>query len=204
MGIREKKKARTEATILKNARDLFNKKGFAETTIDEIAHHSVVGVGTVYNYFGSKRGILVKWMEKETDRLIEKGTKVIESVDSSPETEMVALIKAWLTIMYEIKHDLMKELMIAAFREFDTIGREAMELDYRNIAQLVELLDLQKSRGKIDPDIQSDQAAFLIYSIVAMDIMLYISGLLERDQIDATLNMHLSLLYRSWKPEVSK
>jgi AcrR family transcriptional regulator len=44
--------------ILDAARDLFSRKGYAETTISEIAQAAGVAVGTVYLYFRNKHDIL--------------------------------------------------------------------------------------------------------------------------------------------------
>jgi AcrR family transcriptional regulator len=58
MGLRQTKKQRTRAEILAAAEALFRKRGFEETSIREIAIALPVSVQTLYNYFGSKEGIL--------------------------------------------------------------------------------------------------------------------------------------------------
>ncbi|MGI9591942.1 MAG: TetR/AcrR family transcriptional regulator [Myxococcota bacterium] len=58
MGVREAKKRRTGAEILEAAEALFRLRGFAETSLREIAAAAPVSVQTLYNYFGSKEGIL--------------------------------------------------------------------------------------------------------------------------------------------------
>jgi AcrR family transcriptional regulator len=45
------------AEILEAARRIFAEKGFAETSVDEIAHAAGVAKGTVYLYYPSKRDI---------------------------------------------------------------------------------------------------------------------------------------------------
>jgi len=45
--------------ILAAAREVFSQKGFAEATTAEIAQQAGVSEGTIYNYFNSKRDLLV-------------------------------------------------------------------------------------------------------------------------------------------------
>lgn len=41
--------------------ELFRKNGYEETTIDEITKTVGIAKGTFYNFFGSKRDVLMKW-----------------------------------------------------------------------------------------------------------------------------------------------
>ena len=58
--LRERKKRKTNEAIVAEAARLFMSKGFAETTIDEIAAAAEVGVGTLYNYYKSKYELPLK------------------------------------------------------------------------------------------------------------------------------------------------
>lgn len=51
---KEREKKVREQDILRAARELFIKKGYHDTTLEEIAHHAEFGKGTIYNYFSSK------------------------------------------------------------------------------------------------------------------------------------------------------
>jgi AcrR family transcriptional regulator len=50
-------KSETRARILKSARHLFNRKGFAEVTIDEIMADAGLTRGGFYNHFDNKEGL---------------------------------------------------------------------------------------------------------------------------------------------------
>ena len=58
LGLRERKKQRTRQTILKAAFDLFAKRGYAQTTLEDIAEAAEVSTGTLFAYFRSKEQIL--------------------------------------------------------------------------------------------------------------------------------------------------
>lgn len=58
-GLRERKKARTYATIQRCAVDLFLAKGYAATTIEEIAEAADVSPSTVFRYFPTKIDLVI-------------------------------------------------------------------------------------------------------------------------------------------------
>ncbi len=51
---KEREKLAKQSDILSAARDLFLRKGYHETTLEEIARQADFGKGTIYNYFESK------------------------------------------------------------------------------------------------------------------------------------------------------
>ena len=59
---REKKKETVARKICREAMQLFQRDGFRGTTMDEIARASEVSRATVFNYFSSKRAILLRWL----------------------------------------------------------------------------------------------------------------------------------------------
>jgi AcrR family transcriptional regulator len=59
VGLREQKAQRTRTAILDAALDLFSELGFDQTTMDQIAAASEVGIATLYRYFPTKDSILL-------------------------------------------------------------------------------------------------------------------------------------------------
>ena len=52
--LREQKKIKTRKCILDSAIKLFSKKGYEQTSIEELAKEAGIGKGTVYSYFSNK------------------------------------------------------------------------------------------------------------------------------------------------------
>jgi len=62
-GLRDRKKIHTRRSILKCADMLFGKRGFAATTLEEIANKAGVHKQTVLRYFGSKEEIALAFRQ---------------------------------------------------------------------------------------------------------------------------------------------
>ncbi len=58
-GLRERKKQKTKASIQREALRLFKKKGYDETTIEDIAEAAEISPSTFFNYFPSKEDVVI-------------------------------------------------------------------------------------------------------------------------------------------------
>jgi AcrR family transcriptional regulator len=68
-GLRDRKKQKTRATIIKVALELFVERGYEETTIAEIADAAEVSPRTIFAYFPSKEDIIFSDMPEIQERL---------------------------------------------------------------------------------------------------------------------------------------
>ncbi|HUA35455.1 MAG TPA: helix-turn-helix domain-containing protein, partial [Candidatus Binataceae bacterium] len=69
-GRREQQKLQREQRILAAARRLFDRKGYASTSMEEVAERAGLAVGTLYNYFASKDELLFAISRSDTEPLL--------------------------------------------------------------------------------------------------------------------------------------
>jgi AcrR family transcriptional regulator len=83
LSLRERKKQRTRARILEAARDLFQLRGFDETSIEQIAETAEVSRGTFFNYFSTKEALLSAIADQELASLEHRVETDLASVPSA-------------------------------------------------------------------------------------------------------------------------
>src|SRR5438094_9533034 len=66
---RQRRSAEIRERLFRAALNLFAKKGFAETTVEDITEAADVGKGTFFNYFPSKEHILLAFGEIQLGKL---------------------------------------------------------------------------------------------------------------------------------------
>jgi AcrR family transcriptional regulator len=89
-GLRERKKQETRERILARARDLFDEKGFADTTIPEIAAAADVSPRTVSSYFPQKEELVFP----DKDEML---SALSRALDERPPEEMATdALRRWL------------------------------------------------------------------------------------------------------------
>ena len=77
---RERRSAELRERLFHAALTLFAKKGFSETTVEDITEAADVGKGTFFNYFPSKDHILLAFSEMQLASL----EIVVEEIRQSP------------------------------------------------------------------------------------------------------------------------
>src|SRR6516225_8882100 len=60
-GLRERKKIRTRETIRREAYELFEKYGYANTTVEQIAEAADVSPSTFFRYYPNKAALLIPY-----------------------------------------------------------------------------------------------------------------------------------------------
>ena len=173
-GKREKQKAERERAILKAAGRLFARRGFAETTIEDIAERAGLAVGTVYNYFESKSEILGAILSRDTSEAIGAGEGILEKPPARPEKAVGALLDIYTGIFSTHDRALWRQILAAAMTQPKSVGPRLFGEDIRLIAQLTTLIRELKTRGRLAPGLDEGRAAITLYSVWITWIMLFV------------------------------
>ena len=93
-GRRERKRRETRARIADTAMALFQDKGFAAVTVDEIAEAADISKPTFFNYFAAKDDVVLAWQDKFAVRLSEAvaARPPEESLAQAVEEAMIAAL----------------------------------------------------------------------------------------------------------------
>ncbi|MEA3501462.1 MAG: TetR/AcrR family transcriptional regulator [Actinomycetota bacterium] len=173
---RERKKQQTFASIVSAADRLFQVIGYHASTIEVIAADAGVSVGTVYNYFGTKHGILLAVVTSDTEQALMDAGAALDLSTEDPVDALMPLVMTYVNAMAALGRDVIKELFRAGFDPAESaMMTELISLDERSIAQIAETLVLLRDRGFVSDDVDIASAAILIYSIVAVAILMFVS-----------------------------
>lgn len=88
---------RNRQRILEAARDLFSQRGL-QVTLDDIAAHAGVGVGTVYRRFPSRDAIIDELFRERIDELVANGEAALAISADDPWGGIVRLLNGYLEI----------------------------------------------------------------------------------------------------------
>ena len=82
--------ARNRERILEAARDLFRERGLS-ASLNEIAHHAGVGVGTMYRHFPDKDQLVEGLFEQRIEALVTRMERAL--VDPDPWRALTSFIR---------------------------------------------------------------------------------------------------------------
>ncbi len=173
---REQKKQLTFAAIVDAASASFDDIGYDATAMETIAQSCGVSVGTVYNYFGTKSAILAAIVTRQIDEIMGEAGERLDLDAQDPVDALMPVLELYLDQMTGYGSDLLKVLFRAGFDPAHTeLLADFVSADERVLVQLGQSLRAMRSRGLLSPKIDADSAAVLVYSIVAVALMVFTS-----------------------------
>jgi AcrR family transcriptional regulator len=138
--------------LLEAARELFADRGL-HVSLNDIAHHAGVGVGTAYRRFANKDEVI--------DALFEQGLQDIAAVAR----EGLADADAWHGMVTFLERSLHMQFGDRGLNEImnDTaLGRERVNEARDRIAPLIQaLVDRAKEQGTVRPDLEQSDLIFI-------------------------------------------
>ena len=144
--------------ILKAAVDLFSKRGFEKTTVDEIAAHANVGKGTIYLYFANKEKIFVAIIESGIQEILRRMNEIF-SESTNFRQQLGELLKEHL--QFAENHRDFYQVLINERLNMKWVGDKEsqdrlIELHHKLNQQLTKFMQIGIDQGQIrngDPSI---------------------------------------------------
>lgn len=166
-GLRERQKAGRRQGIMDAARQSFREKGYGSTTIESIAAEANISAMTVFNYYGSKGGILLALVDECDHQMMKKLEKVFRLEIDNPAEYFSAFIN--LSIDHALSHldrDIWRHAVAASIAESDSeFGRGYIGLDEELNKFLVRLIGHLKDQKKLKARLDTEAAAQLVYAV---------------------------------------
>jgi AcrR family transcriptional regulator len=147
---------RNRQRILKAASEVFNERGI-EVSLDEIARHAGVGVGTVYRRFRSKEELVEALFMDRLDAI----TAVADDALSTPDpwTGLVSFMERMAEIMAG-------DTGLRQILMFATYGRDLVAIARQRNAPLVErLVERAQAAGQLRADLRQTDIIFLVFML---------------------------------------
>jgi AcrR family transcriptional regulator len=162
-GLRERQKAERRQAISKAAVELFERQGFQNTTIEQIASQAGVSAPTVFKYFGNKQEIILEILHDSDKRALKETRNQIPEFED-PVDALCYLERLLIGYSLEVMQpSLWRELLpLILFGDDNGLpeGYRAMNQALR--AQIAGLIRELQQAGKLRADLDVDLAAFLL------------------------------------------
>jgi AcrR family transcriptional regulator len=190
---RERNKEEKRGRIVAAARRLFDSKGFAQTTTQEIAEEADIGAGTLFLYAKSKEDLLVMVFK---DEMYETSCAAFEqAVKSAPLIDQLMSVFEAMVAYHardqDISRILLKEAMFPSAHERIDDMQELMTAIYQRMGDLVSARRKAEGlREEVDP-VLAAQTMFSIYYFV---LLTWLRGGMSRSELSHRIRGRLGLL----------
>jgi AcrR family transcriptional regulator len=147
---------RNRQRILKAAWEVFNERGL-EVSLDDVARHAGVGVGTVYRRFRTKEDLVEALFVSRIDSMAALAEAAAEAPD--PWSGLVSFMEQMVEMLagdVGLRHMLM----------FATYGRDRVSYARQRNAPLVgRLVERAQAAGQVRADLQPTDIPFIIFTL---------------------------------------
>ncbi|WP_275294038.1 TetR/AcrR family transcriptional regulator [Amycolatopsis sp. La24] len=162
---RDPRKQRTIDALLKAAETVFAGRPFEETTVEEIAEHAGVAVGSIYNNFGSKAGLHAAVVDRALDVDREYMDRAY-TPDRSPIEQLEAAAEQYLRFYLEQPEFFRMLAFPAPLGNYpaaaETAARLAHRVDEQN-ARMIDAIERGIAEGAIRP-LDARKAATVLWA----------------------------------------
>ena len=167
---RERQSLERRERLFRAALDLFARKGFAETTVEDITNAADLGKGTFFNYFPSKDHILLAFGEMQLGKLRAAADEA--RTKNEPTRVFLRSLGARMT-QEPIRNPSIIRILLQAFLSDTPVRESMMDLQARVIAIHTEMIRLGQERGEIRNDLPPEVLAHVFRQTVFGTLLIW-------------------------------
>jgi AcrR family transcriptional regulator len=169
-GRRERRSAETRERLFRAALELFARKGFAETTVEDITEAADVGKGTFFNYFPSKDHILLAFGEMQLGKL----QAAVEELRRGDESTRDFLRSLGARMTQEpTRNPAIIRTLLQAYLSTTPVREAMMELQARVHALHTQIVERGQERGEIRADIPASEIGFVFRQTIFGTLLIW-------------------------------
>jgi len=167
---RQRRSAETRERLFHAALELFARKGFAETTVEDITEAADVGKGTFFNYFPSKDHILLAFGEMQLSKL----EAAIETARGSGEPMPDFLRSLGVRMTQEpTRNPAIIRALLQAYLSTTPVRAAMMDLQRRVHALHTQMIQLGQERGEIRDDLPATEIAYVFRQTIFGTLLIW-------------------------------
>jgi len=167
---RERQSLERRERLFRAALDLFARKGFDETTVEDITNAADLGKGTFFNYFPSKDHILLAFGEMQLGKLRAAADEA--RVKNEPIRVFLRSLGARMT-QEPIRNPAIIRILLKAFLTDSPVRESVVDLQNRVIAIHAEIIRLGQKRGEIRDDLPPEVLAHVFRQTVFGTLLIW-------------------------------
>jgi len=167
---RQRRSAEIRERLFRAALGLFGKKGFAETTVEDITEAADVGKGTFFNYFPSKDHILIAFGEMQLSKLEAAIAEVRRTNERIP--QFLRSLGVRMTQEPARNPEIMRALL-QAFLSTTPVREAMLDLHKRVQALHNEMIRLGQEQGEIRSDLPAEEIAYAFRQTIFGTVLIW-------------------------------
>ena len=185
---RARRSAEIRERLFRAALDLFARKGFVETTVEDITEAADVGKGTFFNYFPSKDHILLAFSDMQLAKLEQSINGLVTS--QQPLREFMRSLVLRMT-EEPLRNPGMIRALLLGYLSSNPVREEMINKQNRAHALHKQMVEIGQERGEVRKDLSAAEIAHVFRQTILGTLLIWsVTGDASlRDRIDSALQM---------------
>ena len=173
---------------------LFSKKGYEQTSIEELAREAGIGKGTIYSYFQTKRHIVRSFCEDQLEFVRQEIT-----TKTNPDMPLREQFMAEFQHLKQNKEFGRLFLQEKVFPK-DQYSPEDLEMQHKYFELLYPIYQQAKDRGEIKCDIELLHISGQFYAIYLLLMSCWFNGMVPSEEMPGAMETMITQAINGLKP----